>query len=57
LVQLYYVIKFPHAEPGEERNITMWNEGRGKRGSGLEVWDNEIVSNTENEMGNDVSRY
>lgn len=57
MVQLYYVIKFPHAEPGEERNITMWNEGRGKRGSGLEVWDNEIVSNTENEMGNDVSRY
>jgi hypothetical protein len=45
------VINLPRAESGEERNITMWNEGRGKKESGLEDWENEIVSNTENERG------
>jgi len=30
------MVKLPHAEPGEKRNITIWNEGRGKRERGLE---------------------
>jgi hypothetical protein len=30
------MVKLPRAEPGEKRDISMWIEGRGKRGRELE---------------------